>query len=897
MTESLNQQVTVAQGETLEPEAFQIQLIQGLSRALVRPEQPPCLLRAPTGSGKTFVLSRVLENVSAEHNVIWFWFVPFVNLVAQTLDALTANSSDLTPQLLAHARNQEPSAGQVMISTAQSVARAQWRKNHYDADADDDTRTLAQLVTLARMRRLTIGMVVDEAHIALDKGTEFGKFAQWLAPEYLIMATATPKDQRLDEFLNHAGKSSLESFNVSRDDVVEARLNKRYIEAIVYDLRQSLQDVADLQKTVLRQAWRCNQKLKRDLAAAGIPLVPLLLVQVANGEKTVEEAEKTLVQLCKVPITVIGKHTAADPDPGLMTAIAHDASKEVLIFKQSAGTGFDAPRAFVLASIKPVNDPDFAMQFVGRVMRVAPAIRRKYPKPTPIPADFDMAYVYLANAEAQPGFQAAVQATANVRSQLEGQTEKLTVRETKRGAVVYTNRASDQRSLLYNMANPIPEEHEEPGTTASPPSLQTQGPQQNLFDEDAFDDLDVPVPAPRSSPHKQIPPRNTSEFFDMLREHGIQPYPLKWPHVPRTLKREERPTTVNMSAISRTVAARLDVADKLGADAVKAALNRLRETERHTELTTGASHEEKVLIVTDRNTLAKEARALLRVLPQIEDEDCRIIVQVLAQRMMQPIREAVEEMDDERAHDEKALERLSRDAANWIIKQQIDLLKEAVFAAISTQAKTVEASPLPEAMLFPASLPLMPSPKNIYGVFPPGKDELAKVDQEVMLDERALLKDREWRIGSQTFVTGQYNATFSLNGEEQGLAKALDRSDFVRWWHRNPDRKHYAVRLLRGEHHHYFYPDFVVCLEHFPGDEPLLRLIETKDDVKEAARKSKHVSSFYGRVLFLTKDGARLRWINDDGTLGDRVDLDDLHVVREWLRQTRPVQRETTDAP
>jgi superfamily II DNA or RNA helicase len=59
-----------------------------------------------------------------------------------------------------------------------------------------------------------------------------------------------------------------------------------------------------------------------------------------------------------------------------MAAIANDTTKQVLIFKQSAGTGFDAPRAFVLASTKPVNDADFAMQFIGRVMRGTAGSRR-----------------------------------------------------------------------------------------------------------------------------------------------------------------------------------------------------------------------------------------------------------------------------------------------------------------------------------------------------------------------------------------------------------------------------------------------------------------------------------------------------------------------------------------
>lgn len=892
MTEPLNVQVTVSQGGTLEPEEFQQRLIEGMSMALLRLERPPCLLRAPTGSGKTFVISRALANISARRDVLWFWFVPFVNLVAQTLDGLAANVGDLSPQYLAYTRNQEPSGGQVMLATVQSVARAQWRKSNYDADGDDDTRTLAQLVALARQRGLGVGMIVDEAHIALDKGTEFGKFCQWLNPEYLVMATATPKDRRLDEFLHTAGKSSLESFNVSRDDVVEARLNKRYIEAIIYPLRESMQGIADLEKTVLRQAWRCNQKLKRDLAAAGIPLVPLLLVQVANGEKAVEEAEKTLVNLCGVPPAVIGKHTAADPDPGLMTAIAHDSSKEVLIFKQSAGTGFDAPRAFVLASVKPVNDPDFAMQFIGRIMRVSPALRQKYPKPTPIPEGFDTAYVYLANAEAQPGFQAAVQATANIKSQLEGQTEKLVVRETKTGELVFTNKTSEQRPLLYGLAYPAPKEAcaEEKSGSVAPP--QSEKGQQSLFEQEEFDDLDILAPASRpSQPQKKLP-ESKAELFDMLKDNAIHPYPLKldMPCLPRALKREERPSIACMGAISKSVAAKLDIPDKLCADAVKVALNKLLETERHTELTSGEHLDKSISVVMDRNALAREARALLSDLPQAEEEDLRLIVQVLAQRMVPPVSDALIEDNDGRANDDKALERLSRDAANWVIKRQIDLLAEGMFEAIAAKAKLVDASPLPEAMLFPASMPLTASPKNIYGVLPPSRDELDRVEQEIVLDGRAMLKDRVWPLPSQDTVTGQYDKSISLNQEELQFAKALDRCDFVKWWHRNPDRKPYAVRLLRGEHQNFFYPDFIVCLEHYPGDGPLMRLIETKENVKDAVWKSKHTSSYYGRVLFLTKDKTKLRWINEDGTLGDSLDLDDLQAMQEWLRKTIPVQ-------
>ena len=124
-----------AQSTAVQPERFQTDLISGMTRTLLRTPSPPCLLRAPTGSGKTFVISQVLERVSEERDVLWFWFVPFVTLVQQTEDALRANAPSLAPCGLNAGRNQEAHGGMVLLSTAQGVARAQSRTKGYDADA------------------------------------------------------------------------------------------------------------------------------------------------------------------------------------------------------------------------------------------------------------------------------------------------------------------------------------------------------------------------------------------------------------------------------------------------------------------------------------------------------------------------------------------------------------------------------------------------------------------------------------------------------------------------------------------------------------------------------------------------------------------------------------------
>jgi type III restriction enzyme len=897
---------------TMQPEGFQATLMANISAALLRNPSPPCLLRAPTGSGKTFVLGQVLQRVGAQREVLWFWFVPFVTLVGQTLDALLAHAPGLRPTLFSQGRNQDVGAGTVLVSTAQAVARAQWRTKGYDADGDDDVRTLAALLARARAKGLHIGLVVDEAHIGLDKSTEFGKFAHWLQADYLLMATATPKDQRLTDFLAHAGYSGQEHFAASRDEVVQARLNKQYIEAVVYSLGSNMAQVTDLRRTVLRQAWGRNVWIGEQLARHGVACVPLLLVQVANGERTVDEAADELVRHCHVPPEAIGKHSADEPDPVLMAAIANDTTKRVLIFKQSAGTGFDAPRAFVLASTKPVNDVDFAMQFIGRVMRVARQVREAFPKPTAIPPELNTACVYLGNAQAQAGFEAAVQATSAVKSQLEGQTEKLMTRHTVAGGVVYTNRPTAEQPLTYALGLPSATAASQPQHVADdsglPPAagavlLLSQTPAiwgvglggdggTDLFGGTAWS-LDTVLPdAATTKPPRTQKPTTRPEVLAALAENRLTVYQRKqgMPTLNDRLKTEEKPGFVDLSDITLRVAQNLVISSALVQTAVMAALNRMRQKELHKELTTGAAYTQDIQVVTDRAALAREAMAALQELPHAEEEDYRIVVNTLAGRLRPAVDVGLAELPEVAAPlTEADRVRLARDAAHWVVRDSAQELREAIFGAIAHQAKLVDAQPLPDVMVYPQDLALEQSVKNIYGVLPPSVEDALEVEKVLFMDERHWWADQVFVLQDGTaYSVGRYDGAVKLNNLERDFARALDGADFVHWWHRNPDKKPYAVRVVRAEHEHYFYPDFVVCVAHLPGDAPMQRLIETKESTKDAARKARHFPPAFGKVLFLTPDGNRLRWVNDDGSLGEVVKLIDMDAVQAKLQATAP---------
>jgi type III restriction enzyme len=907
--------IVAAQGVQLEAAPFQTRLIKTISKTLLRAPSPPCLLGAPTGSGKTFVMSQVLSRVCEAENTAWLWFVPFVNLVQQTEDELLSSATNLKPMMLNRGRNLAPEAGQVMLSTAQGVARKKDREAAYTLDGEDDLKkSLNTWLATARSQDLRIGLVVDEAHIGLDSVTEFGQFAKWLKPDYLLMATATPKDDKLLSFIGQSGLGAYQSFPVARADVVDARLNKRYIESVVYEVQENVRTITDLRATVLRQAWRRNLRLKRDLAKLGIPLKPLLLVQVGNGAKAIEEAQEDLMNLCGVPPGLIGAHSADAPDPVLMASIANDPTKEVLIFKQSAGTGFNAPRAFVLASTKSVNDSDFAMQFIGRVMRVSGAIRQAYPKPAAIPEHLDTAYIYLANAAAQQGYELAVQTSQRIQSQLEGQTERLIVRTTRDGAKHYSNKVTFQNQAFYEADFGVDEGVGGDSEVPSADDFDLQG-QLGLLPHESkqvelgqtnFENFDLDEPdgeglgdagrAASARRYERLSYATRAALMDGLTEAKLTAYPKRVDIAEeslgslRQLQRETQPELDSRASLARAVASRLELPETLRKSAVRAALNKLKEIERHTELTTGKMRDEDVLIITNREALADEAHAAMAATLGAEEDDIAQVVYVLASRLQGEIEEAFEGQDTDERPDSGALGRLARDAAYWVIRKEIVALSEMLQNMVSQQTVIENAAPLPDVMLFPTVLPLAKSRKNLYGTMPPTQGDLDRLDSVLTTDERRLLADQIHALEGGEVKTGRYDGTLKLNGLERQLAVALDNSEFVLWWHRNPDRKDYAVRIVRAEHSNYFYPDFVVCMTHFPGDAAMLRLIETKDDTKDAARKAQREPKFYGKVLFLTKDADKLKIINDNGSVGDVVDASNLTVIREWMRRTIPVQ-------
>lgn len=381
------------------------------------------LFEAPTGTGKTLMTGHVAENISQLHNicglpkVIWFWFAPFSGLVDQACRTISDEFKTLRAKNPVTDRNiNDLRSGDVFVTTWASVAVSN-EVSRKARTGSEIMPSIDSLVTFARGQGFAIGVVIDEAHHSFRGRTQALAFYKAvLAPELTILATATPRDREADDFARATGITNLRRITVSRQQAIDDRLIKEGVKVAVFKAPTDVESLIDFKKTALKQGVAVHNKLKRQLAEAGLSVTPLLLIQVDSEPESVQQATQWLKEMgfrSDGDSGLIRAHTADEPDPYL-SSIAADETVEALIFKLAVATGFDAPRAFTLVSFRRSRDADFGVQIVGRILRVD----RRLQIVNDLPAILNNGYVFLSDNEGQVGLSNAALRINAIKTEL-----------------------------------------------------------------------------------------------------------------------------------------------------------------------------------------------------------------------------------------------------------------------------------------------------------------------------------------------------------------------------------------------------------------------------------------------------------------------------------------------
>lgn len=737
------------------------------------------LLQAPTGSGKTLMLGRALEAVRGQLSAktVWFWFAPYAGLVTQTRSALTAQCGALR-QRDVYADREASAArdGDVFVQTWASVAvvKKESRKVRTDKEA---SLSVDSMIAELRERGFRIGVVIDEAHLNFGSGAaataEF--FLNVLSPDFTVLATATPNDAKLEKFERDAGLKVASRVTVAREAVVKAGLNKIGLMVGVLRFKEEDQALIDTEVATLTAGWSQHSFIKDKLAEKGISLTPLMLVQVEDQQEGKEDpvarVKERLIEI-GVPEKAIAVHTSGEPDPAFHT-LAYDPEIEVLVFKLAVATGFDAPRAWTLVSVRPSRGRDFGLQIVGRIMRVHPLVRPLHGT-EPL---LDRGYVFMSDPELQVGLDEAAADLKAVREGIAVLTDTLDVNVL----------GNDTRAAESYGATPLPPPPVQavPGETEGDrierqvsmgllnPNYATASTLRQQSALSAVEGFSAPatpplfpnlpdVLSPRVTPAQPVPQEHQVKYL-LRTDLGI----------PTALVREELPNLFDIEG---------DLCPQIAREFCRMVpmVSMLRVVNSNAELSmrdlfnAGQSDQRNLNVRMSAARIAEQAQAQLMFNDGIDPRRIREAVEAELARLCE--KEGV---------DTNARE--IRRTINLAILRQPQALKEAVRIAQGHHIRLESNEPIPTEQFGPKEAPK--AKKGAYGAF-----------------------------------IGRYNRP------ERAFVEMLDNDDTgrIKWWLRNPESEKWATRLIlpTGKR---FFPDFVVGVSGRRTRDSIA-LVEIKDD-------------------------------------------------------------------
>jgi type III restriction enzyme len=401
----------------IEPKDFQdravlrlTEEIESARREIDRGRQQAIVLSSPTGSGKTVIMTLLMErlwagheSISADPNAIFLWMSDSPELNIQSKDKIEA-ASDVFPRsrlviIDADFDRERLAAGHVYFLNTQKLGVS----SLLTKDGNRREWTIWQTIeNTAKTHPTHFHLIVDEAHRGMDLSAKAESTARTLVQRFIkgapdvglsaiplvIGMSATP--QRFQRVLEGAQRI-IRPVEVTADDVRESGLIK---DRIILDIAEDDQP-ADwtLLRDAAQRALEYTNEWRRYCKAQVIePAVePVLVVQVEDGTantltrtdlgRAVNVLERVYGQF---PEGALAHCFQEDDDVAVngckirkveASKIQGDLSVRVVFFKMALTTGWDCPRAEVMMSFRRAADHTLIAQLVGRMVRT-PLARR-----------------------------------------------------------------------------------------------------------------------------------------------------------------------------------------------------------------------------------------------------------------------------------------------------------------------------------------------------------------------------------------------------------------------------------------------------------------------------------------------------------------------------------------
>lgn len=352
-------------------------------------EEKTIVFKSPTGSGKTLMISSVIEEEVGERENDNFCFV-WVSIGKGELQKQSYRSvksyvqghpiCTLLEEDFFGSRNYIKNHEVVFVNWEKLIAKdrgtGQWKNNLMK---DSEGQNFLDVLGQTKNNGTKIILIVDESHIGSSSNTRIAEFKdKILEPNMTIEMSATP--------------SSNPDVSVDPQRVIDEGIIK---EDVIVNEGITVEDRGLAEEDSEELILKCAEAKRLEIIAAyqevGANVNPLVLVQIPNTEAGDVKSLVVKDFLRERGITEEnGQLKLWYDNKGNFDKNAikqNDDETNYLIFKTAVATGWDCPRAHILVKFREGRSETFEIQTIGRILRTAEAM--KYDNPV-----LDNAYIF-----------------------------------------------------------------------------------------------------------------------------------------------------------------------------------------------------------------------------------------------------------------------------------------------------------------------------------------------------------------------------------------------------------------------------------------------------------------------------------------------------------------------
>lgn len=319
----------------------------------------PCreiVLKSPTGSGKTIILTHFMdEYVKGHAKTVFVWLTPGKG-------SLEEQSKAKMDKYIHNAQTKLLSDIMTSGFAENDCCFINWEKltkKGNNALKDSERTNFLEWIEKALNDELTFKIIVDESHQNFTEKSD--AIIQLFKTNKIIRCSATP-----------LANKSAKLIEVSEEDVIAEGLIKKLL--VINENFPQVIDTENQTHYLLEKAYAKQQELRSLFLRRSLDINPLIVVQLPNNSdalcETVErwfETKGVTLEAETLAIWLSGRHENVD-------GISDNNAKSVaVIMKQAVATGWDCPRAHILVKLRENMDETFEVQTIGRIRRMPEA--------------------------------------------------------------------------------------------------------------------------------------------------------------------------------------------------------------------------------------------------------------------------------------------------------------------------------------------------------------------------------------------------------------------------------------------------------------------------------------------------------------------------------------------